>query len=412
MTSEVTIPRREKLLSTLKEKEAIIIFAAEEAKLEKFKQDNNFLYLTGLDIPEAIYFAFRGQNGAIEMLFIQRGDPEKEIWTGAKMTAEEASQKCGLSLQKIHYLDEFLSILSFYCPVIDKIWANIGEQYLDKPPTMQLFRLSPIRERYPNIIIESIETIITPLRKIKSDWEIKQLQRAIDITGKAIIDVLEKAEALMMEYELEAIMFYRMQSMGIKHWGFAPIIGTGINAATLHYEKNECQIENGDVILMDVGASYLNYSADITRCFPINGSFTDRQKEVYEVVLDVQKRVIEMIKPGIELLELNQVARDLLAKGAIELGLIDREEDIYKYYMHSISHFLGLDTHDVGSRNAILETGNVITVEPGIYIPEEKLGIRIEDDVLVTDTGYCVLSQHIPKEISEIEEIRIKAMTK
>nr|HPN27108.1 M24 family metallopeptidase [Candidatus Cloacimonas sp.] len=294
----------------------------------------------------------------------------------------------------------------------DKIWANIGEQYLDKPPTMQLFRLSPIRERYPNIIIESIETIITPLRKIKSDWEIKQLQRAIDITGKAIIDVLEKAEALMMEYELEAIMFYRMQSMGIKHWGFAPIIGTGINAATLHYEKNECQIENGDVILMDVGASYLNYSADITRCFPINGSFTDRQKEVYEVVLDVQKKVIEMIKPGIELLELNQVARDLLAKGAIELGLIDREEDIYKYYMHSISHFLGMDTHDVGSRNAILETGNVITVEPGIYIPEEKLGIRIEDDVLVTDTGYCVLSQHIPKEISEIEEIRIKAMTK
>jgi Xaa-Pro aminopeptidase len=115
-------------------------------------------------------------------------------------------------------LDEFLSILSFYCPVIDKIWANIGEQYLDKPPTMQLFRLSPIRERYPNIIIESIETIITPLRKIKSDWEIKQLQRAIDITGKAIIDVLEKAEALMMEYELEAIMFYRMQSMGIKNW--------------------------------------------------------------------------------------------------------------------------------------------------------------------------------------------------
>jgi len=216
----------------------------------------------------------------------------------------------------------------------------------------------------------------------------------------------------MMEYELEAIMFYRMQSMGIKHWGFAPIIGTGINAATLHYEKNECQIENGDVILMDVGASYLNYSADITRCFPINGSFTDRQKEVYEVVLDVQKRVIEMIKPGIELLELNQVARDLLAKGAIELGLIDREEDIYKYYMHSISHFLGMDTHDVGSRNAILETGNVITVEPGLYIPEEKLGIRIEDDVLVTENGYCVLSQNIPKEISEIEEIRLQAMAK
>ncbi|OQC72641.1 MAG: Xaa-Pro aminopeptidase [Candidatus Cloacimonetes bacterium ADurb.Bin003] len=346
------------------------------------------------------------------MLFIERSDPEKAIWTGPVMSSEEASKKSGLSQDKIHYLDEFLTILSVYCPVINKIWANIGIQALNKPPTRQLFHLFPIRERYPNIIIESLETLITPLRKVKSEWELRQLQRAIDITGKAIIDVWEKAEPSMMEYELEAIMFYRLQRMGVKHWGFAPIVGSGINAATLHYEKNECPIESGEVVLMDVGASYLNYSADITRCFPVSGTFSERQKQVYNAVLDVQKKIIEMIKPGVELSTLNQTARDLLAKGAIELGLIEHEEDIKKYYMHSISHFLGMDTHDVGGRNAVLEIGNVITVEPGLYIPEEKLGIRIEDDVLVTENGYCVLSQNIPKEISEIEEIRLQAMAK
>jgi len=412
MNAEITVPRREKIFSSLNDKEAIILFAAEEAQLEKFKQDNDFLYLTGLEIPEAIYFAYNNRNLVTEMLFIQRSDPEKAIWTGTRMSREEAAKISGLDLVKIHYLDEFLEILSAYCPIISKIWANIGIQELDKPPSRQLFKLSPIRKRYPNIIIESIETLITPFRKVKEEWELQQLQRAIDITGKAIMDVLEKAEPAMMEYELEAIMFYRLQRMGVKQWGFAPIVGSGINAATLHYEKNECQIENGEVVLMDVGASYLNYSADITRCFPVSGTFSERQKQVYSVVLEVQKKIIEMIKPGIELATLNRTARNLLAKGAVELGLITNEDEITKYYMHSISHFLGMDTHDVGGRNSILEIGNVITVEPGLYIPEEKLGVRIEDDVLVTETGCCVLSQNIPKEISEIEEIRQRAMGK
>lgn len=410
MTPEITTPRREKLAAALAEKEAIILFAASEANLEKFKQDNNFLYVTGLMIPDAVYFLYKGGQVPTECLFIQRNDPAKEVWDGRKMSAAEAMELSGI--EKVMYLDEFQSYISMYCPAISKIWANIGAQALDKPLTMQLYRLSPIRERFPNIVIESITSLITPLRKIKSEWELMQLQRAIDITGKGIMDVMEAAESSMMEYELEAMLFYRMQRMGVKHWGFSPIIASGLNAATLHYKSNECRIENGEVVLMDVGASYLNYSADITRCFPINGTFSERQKQIYSLVLDVQKRVIEMIKPGVELGELNRSARDLLALGMIEIGLIDNADDVTKYYMHSVSHFLGMDTHDVGGRSAILETGNVITVEPGIYIPEEKLGIRIEDDVLVTEEGYCVLSQNIPKEIAELEEIRKAALGK
>jgi Xaa-Pro aminopeptidase len=410
MTPEITTPRREKLAAALAEKEAVILFAASEANLEKFKQDNNFIYTTGLQIPDAIYFIYKGTPIPTEYLFIQRNNPEKEVWDGRKMSAEEAKELSGID--HVAYLDEFAAVVSMYCPVISKIWANIGNQSMDKPLTMQLFRLSPIRERFPNIIIESITGLVTPLRKVKSEWELMQLQRAIDITGKAIMDVLESAESSMMEYELEAMMFYRMQRMGVKQWGFSPIVGSGINAATLHYKTNECRIESGEVVLMDVGASYMNYSADVTRCFPVSGSFTERQKLIYSLVLDVQKQIIEMIKPGEELDDLNRSARDLLAKGMIEIGLISEADEVTKYYMHSVSHFLGMDTHDVGGRSAALEAGNVISVEPGIYIPEEKLGIRIEDDVLVTPAGYCVLSQNIPKEIDELEDIRKAALSK
>ncbi|MCK9335993.1 MAG: M24 family metallopeptidase, partial [Candidatus Cloacimonetes bacterium] len=165
------------------------------------------------------------------------------------------------------------------------------------------------------------------------------------------------------------------------------------------------QINSSELVLMDVGAANNNYSADVTRCFPISGKFSERQAQVYSAVLRVQKEIIGMIKPGVELMDLQVRTRELIAKELIELGLISDAADVTKYYMHGVSHFLGMDTHDLGGRNASLEVGNVITVEPGIYIPEEKLGVRIEDDVLVTESGYCVLSQNIPKEISEIEDI-------
>jgi Xaa-Pro aminopeptidase len=402
MNQEQSRSRREKLHAAMQDGDAVILFAALEEKLKKFKQDNDFLYITGLEAPNSIYLAFKSTKVA-EFLFIQRGIPEREVWEGKKMTVEEAVEQSGIS--NVLYLDQFEAALSQYCPSILRIHANIGFQELDMPLSYPMFKMQPLRERYPQIQILCITGIITPLRKIKSDWEIQQLQRAIDITGKGILDILESATVGMMEYELEAMLFYRMQRSGLKHWGFAPIIAAGINAATLHYEKNECQIAAGDLILMDVGADNNNYSADITRCFPISGKFSERQAQVYNAVLRVQKAIIEMIKPGVELMDLQNKTRELIAQELIQMGLISEAKDVVTYYMHGVSHFLGMNTHDVGGRSAALEVGNVITVEPGIYIPEEKLGVRIEDDVLVTEAGHCVLSQNIPKEISEIEEI-------
>ena len=410
MNAVITGARREKLASLLNDGESVIVFANSQANLSKFTQDNNFLYLTGLNHPELIYVGGKFGGRLNDMLFIERTDPERIVWEGEKLSAKEAIEISGI--QRVRYLDEFYNVLSGMCPMMKVIYSNLGFAPLDKPMTYPMFMLEPIRTRHPQIEIKQLNDLIAPLRKIKDSWEQQQLQKAIDITGKGIMDVMESATASMMEYELEAMLFYRMQRSGVKNWGFAPIIASGLNAATLHYEKNDCRIESNGLILMDVGASYNNYSADITRCFPAGASFSERQKQVYSVVLDTQKQIIEMIKPGVTMAELNRATTESLAKGMIEIGLIENEEEVTRYYMHSVSHFLGMDTHDLGGRNAVLEPGNVITVEPGIYIPEEHLGVRIEDDVLVTETGYCVLSQNIPKEISELEEIRRTALGK
>jgi len=409
MNSEIFSQRRDLLANQLSVGEAVVLFAKREAHLEKFTQENNFLYLTGLAVPNAIFVMVKGERSLVSQLFIQRGIPEEEVWTGKKMRPDEATEISGIT--KISYLDQFLGELSLYAPRIQKLYSSIGTLKLDQPLPYAMFALKPLTERYPGIVLTDIHDLIAPLRKVKSDWELMQLQRAIDITGKGIMDIMECAKAGMMEYELEATLFYRMQISGARTWGFAPIIASGINAATLHYEQNNCRIESGELVLLDVGASYMNYSADVTRCFPVSGSFSERQKQIYSLVLSVQKQIIEMIKPGITLMDLQIKTRELLAEGCLAIGLINDLDEITKYYMHGVSHFLGMDTHDVGGREATLEKGNVITVEPGIYIPEERLGVRIEDDVLVTETGYCVLSQNIPKEIEEIESIRKAALS-
>ena len=389
--------------------EACIIFANQAENLRKFSQDNNFLYFTGLKIPNAILVLIKSADAVQEMLFIERGIPEREVWDGKKMTKDEAQEIS--EIRRVLYLDEYDATMSMWCPMLNKIHANIGFVALDQPLNYALYRLEPLRIRFPQIQIADITPLITPLRKIKDAWEIEQMQKAIDITGEGILDIIRQARASMYEYELEAMLFYRMQRSGAHHWGFAPIIASGINAATLHYGQNNCRIEEGQLVLMDVGAAYNNYSADITRCFPVSESFSDRQRQIYQLVLDVQKEIIEMIKPGVSLMDLQVRTRELLAESALAIGLIKDLDEITRYYMHGVSHFLGLDTHDLGGRNAILEAGNVITVEPGIYIPEENLGVRIEDDVLVTESGNRVLSRNIPKEVSEIEETRRKALS-
>lgn len=408
MKSEILKTRRKKLTENLANGEAAIVFANHKQSLTRFSQDKNFLYLTGLDEPGLILIILKFNEKAMEFLFVERTDPARVVWEGSKLGPDEATKISGI--KNVKYLDEFHAVLQMIAPQTNKIHANLGHASLDMPPTYPMFMLEPLRAREPHIQIARLDGLIAPLRKVKDKWEIQQLQKAIDITGEGLMDIWKNARQGMLEYELEALLFYRMQVSGLKHWGFAPIIATGVNAATLHYEKNECAINKGDLVLMDVGAACNGYSADITRCFPIGKSFSARQKQIYSLVLEVQKKIIAMIKPGVKLSELQEETKKLLAKGLIKLKMIKTPEEIGKYYMHGVSHFLGLDTHDVGGREAVLEEGNVITVEPGIYIQEEKLGVRIEDDILVTKNGHKNLSAKIPKEIADLEKIRRQAL--
>ncbi|MBN1326829.1 MAG: aminopeptidase P family protein [Candidatus Cloacimonetes bacterium] len=396
--------RRKKLFELLQEQEMAVIFAAEQNDSPiPFLQNNNFLYFTGLNTPGAILLFYRAKQQLITFLFIERGIPEREVWDGKKMTIEEAAKLSGI--EKVLYLDEFQRTLEFYLHITQKFYLNLDSHSLSDSIDRKHQLVERIRLYYPEIVFSDVVALMRPLRSVKDEWEIEQLRKAIDVTGTGIKQIMSKALPGMMEYELEAILNYEALRKNLRHMGFKSIIAAGINAATLHYISNDSRVEENDLVLLDVGAACNNYCADITRTFPISGKFTKRQREVYSEVLAIQKEIINMIKPGISLPELNDRTITLIKEALIRLGLIKADGDYRKYYMHSVSHHLGMDAHDLGLRDSVLSSGNVITVEPGIYIPEENIGVRIEDDILVTVQGFENLSVNIPKEIDQLEEI-------
>ncbi len=405
MDKKLLTKRREKLAKKIKKDEIIILFAASEKHdTWYFQQENNFLYLVGLEIPDAVLVIYKVKDKPACELFIERNLPERIVWEGEKLIPKKAKQFSGI--ENISYLDEFERKIGSYLLNKKKCFINHIHSGLNSPLNKQQMFIKSVRDRFPNLIYEDFTEIIRPLRLIKDRWEIGQIQTAIDVTERGISEIMKKAKSGMMEYELEAILNYEIMRSGMRHLGFKSIIAAGKNAATLHYVHNDSKIGKNDLILLDVGAACNNYSADISRTFPVSGKFTTRQKAVYREVLSVNKKIIEMIKPGIGLKELNKETTKLIKEALVRLKLIKStrgKKEYKKYYMHSVSHHLGLDTHDIGKRDSVLKAGNVITVEPGIYIPKEKIGVRIEDDILVTKTGCKNLSENIPKEIEELE---------
>jgi len=408
MSKDLLTRRRENLGKAIQNNELVIVLASEEPiGISLFLQNNNFLYFTGLEeTPEAIFLYQKKNDQTTETLFLQRNNPDKIVWDGAKMYPEEAKEISGIN--DIQYIDELEDYLEHTLATTQKVFINSGIKHLAKPLNKALSLVSQMRERYLHLIFSDLHFLMIPLRQIKDETEIQNIRKAIEYTGLGLNHIFLNALSGMYEYELEAMLFYEMRRKGIAQYGFAPIIASGINATTLHYKKNNCQIPDQSLVLCDVGALYHNYCADITRTFPIAHKFTTRQKEVYSAVLDVQKFIINLIKPGISLTYLNEKAREHIGEACVQLGLLKNPLDYKKYYMHSIGHHLGMDTHDIASRDSILQEGMVITVEPGIYIPEEKIGVRIEDDIYVTKDANLILSHSIPKEIEELEALRSK----
>jgi len=411
MNKDVYIENRIRFMETIENNSMVILFAGTAPKktgdeLYQFTPNRNFYYLTGIEEEEHIVVLSKINNVVSEKLFLMELDLDKELWNGKTLRDNEGKDISGI--KDVIYMKEFYpNINRIINGTLDiNLYFDLERENIEEIDSPANVFAKEIKNKYPQVVIRSLSGKIAPLRMIKSEQEIAEMQKAIDITIDGVKSLMKNAKAGMMEYELEAYFDFECKTKGVKDFAFTTIAAAGKNAAILHYVENNSEIKDGDLILFDLGAQWNCYNADITRVFPVSGKFTDRQKDVYEAVLRVNKAVIKKIAPGVDSKELNLWAKDLIAEECIKLGLIKEKSEVSKYYWHSIGHNLGLDTHDLGmhGREFIFKEGIVFTVEPGIYISEENIGIRIEDDILVTKDGCEVLTKNMIKEVNEIEE--------
>lgn len=368
-----------------------------------FTPNRNFYYLTGID-EEDIILLMKKQNDEIsEYLFIQEIDEVEAKWTGETISIERAEETSGIT--DIRFLKEFEDTIGAYINTfnINQMYFDLERQEINIAKTQSQLFANLIIDRYPHMRINNIYSDIAALRTIKREEEVELIKKAIEITYEGIKLMLKNSKAGMMEYEIEAYFNFALNREGVKEVAFSTIAASGKNATILHYDKNNTTTKENELLLVDLGAQYKYYNADISRTFPVNGKFTERQKQIYNIVLKANEEVMKSVKPGVTLAELQTKAKEVLAEGCKAIGLIEKDEELAKYYYHGVSHPLGLDTHDVGERNIKLKEGMIITDEPGLYIEEENIGIRIEDDILVTKDGYINLSKNIIKTVDEIE---------
>lgn len=381
-----------------------------------FIQQTDLFYLSGIDQEESILLIFpdADNNKNHEILFIKETNKEIAIWEGHKYTMEEARRLSGI--QSVFWINQFNDIFNTLVIQAKVIYLNSNEHLRAKNEVES--RDSRFKKwctiKYPLHIYERSQPILHEIRVVKSQIEIEQLEKAIHITEKGFRRALEFIKPGVMEYEIEAELIYEFISNRSRGFSFQPIIASGLNACVLHYIENKRQCKEGELVLMDIGAEYGNYNADLTRCVPVNGKFTDRQRSVYNAVLRVQRAAMAMLAPGNTIPEYHYEVGKIMEKELVGLGLLSKtdikKQDLAhpaykKYFMHGTSHHLGLDVHDYGYPQMKMEVGMVLTVEPGIYIKEENLGIRLENDVVIEENKIIDLMKNIPIESEEIEEI-------
>lgn len=452
------IKRREAIAKTIGEKSMLIVFSAPVRSKTgdvdyEYRQQNNLFYLTGIRQADSTLVIMPGNKERKEFLFVSDRDPSRETWTGKILSKEEATEISGIknvysASRFSEFIDTVLGGQPFdayrYAPSreYDNFFQVLesGEALvylvLEKKPGLsgnlskEFEFANQLRERFVGVTIRDASPTLTRMRQVKSDYELKMLREAIDITGVALMAAYKAIEPGVWEYEIEAIIeqTYKRRNADI---GFPSIVASGPNATTLHYQESQRQIQYGDLVLMDVGAEYNYYTADITRTVPANGKFSTEQAKIYQIVLDASEASMKVIKPGAKLPEVHLAGTRVVKDGLKRLGLItETSGDQYKiWFMHGVSHWLGMDVHDTGERWKPFEPGMVFTVEPGIYVradaldhlpatPENELfkkavlpafekykniGVRIEDDVVVTTTGYEILSNNAPRTILDIE---------
>ena len=380
-----------------------------------FKQATDILWLSGVDQEDSVLVIFRDakRNEDKELPFLTETNDLIAVWEGEKLTKKQAFEVSGI--QTVYWLSEFDTIMKSLMSQTENVYLLTQEHLRRNTPvqTREMRLNAELKTIFPNHNYKRSAPFLNKLRAVKTALEIEVMKIAAEITAAGFNRVLKFLKPDCWEHEIEAEFIHEFVKRRSRGFAYSPIIGSGSNACVLHYLENNKRCISGDLVLIDVGAEYANYACDVTRCFPVNGKFTDRQREVYESVLRVEKASIELLKPGAILSEYHKRVGDIMTKELINLNLLSQEEvdnqdpswpAYKKYFMHGTSHYLGLDVHDYGLWDgSLMEVGMVFTCEPGIYIPEEGIGIRIEDDILITSNGYVNLTKEIPKEVSEIE---------
>ena len=381
-----------------------------------FRQNNDVFWLSGVDQEESVLLIYPDNEGEKEILFLKETNEHIAIWEGVKLDKKEALKVSGI--RAVYWLSEMEEKLEELISKSDGVYlnSNIHSRSASEVETRDDRFRKMISEKYNKEILE-VAPIMHELRSIKSESEILLMQNACNITEKGVRRILPFIKPGVMEYEIEAELmheFLRNRSAG---FAYQPIIGAGRNSCVLHYIENNKECKDGDILLMDFGAEYANYASDLTRTVPVNGRFSDRQKTVYNSVLHVMKEATNMLRPGTMFKEYNAEIGRMMELELIKLKLLDHhdvlkqnnDKPLYKqYFMHGTSHYLGLDVHDVGNFDWDMKEGMVFTCEPGIYILEEELGIRLENDILVTANGPDDLMKNIPIECDEIEDLMNK----
>ncbi len=385
-----------------------------------FVQNSDLLYLSGIDQEDTILMIFPDVKDGKhkEVLFIKETSELIAVWEGAKLTKEQAKEVSGI--ENIYWHHEFEKVFKGFVFQAENIYLNSNEhtrRYIDMETGEMRFN-KKIKQQYPLHTILRSAPIMHKIRAIKHPLEIEQIQQACNITEKGFRRLLNFVKPGVMEYEIEAELIHEFVRNRSRGFAYGPIVASGANACVLHYVENNRACKDGDVILLDVAAEYANYASDMTRAIPVNGKYTKRQKEVYNAVLRVMKAATKMLVVGNTFDKYNKAVGDLMTEELLQLGLLKSDEvknqnpawpAYKKYFMHGTSHFLGLDVHDVGFFHEPMQAGNVFTCEPGIYIPEEGLGIRLENNILITPNGNDDLMKNIPLEADEIEELMNKS---
>jgi Xaa-Pro aminopeptidase len=382
-----------------------------------FKQSSDLLYLSGADQEESILVLFPDALNPKhrEILFLTETSKLIEIWYGAKYSKEEATQVSGI--ETIYWLSEFDKVFYDLMTEAESIYFNTNEHYRQSViiESREDRFIKKCKADFPAHKWEKSAQIMLDIRGVKEPEEIELLQTACNITNKGFRRVLPFVKPGIMEFEIEAEYMHEFLRNRSKGFAYTPIIGAGYSACVLHYIENNKECKDGDMLLMDVGAEYANYSSDMTRTIPVNGRFTERQKAVYNAVLRVKDEATKMLAPGTDWAEYHKEVGKLMTNELLTLKLLDKadvqNEDpnwpaYKKYFMHGTSHHLGLDTHDYGALKTPMKANMVFTVEPGIYIPEENMGIRLEDDVVIQEKGNPFnLMRDIPITVEEIEDL-------